>query len=241
MRFHFRPALSAATALGLAALVALGLWQLDRLRWKDALIAQVEQRVSAPPAPFDEAVARAEAGEAMEYAPVTLAGVYAHDLEAHMFGTLGGAPGVYVFTPLDAHDPASGGRRFVYVNRGFVPQALRDPAARADGAPAGEVTVTGLLRVAETPPPIARLFRPDDQAGDNLWFTRDPARLAAHHGIEAPRWYIDSSGAENPGAWPKGGTTRVVFPNNHLDYALTWFGLAVVLMTIYLALSLRRS
>lgn len=240
MKLHFRPALTAATALGLAALIALGLWQLDRLRWKEALIAQVEQRVGAPPIPFDEAVARAGAGEAMEYAPVTLAGVYAHDLEAHVFGTLGGAPGVYVFTPLDAPGPEGGGRRFVYVNRGFVPQALRDPAARSEGAPTGEVTVTGLLRAAETPPAIAGLFRPADQPGDNLWFARDPARLAAHHGIQTPRWYIDSSGAENPGAWPKGGTTRVAFPNNHLDYALTWFGLALALLVIYAALSLRR-
>lgn len=240
MTFHFRPALAIATAIAIAILIALGVWQLQRRDWKLDLIRQTERLAEAPPIPFDEALARASSGENMEYAPVYLSGVYAHDLEARIFGTLDGAPGVYVFAPLEAPD-GNGGRRFVYVNRGFAPQAFSDPAAREDGAPQREVTVTGLLRSAETPPAIAKLFRPADQAADNLWFTRDPVRFAAHHRIETVPWYVDSSGAETGGApWPKGGTTRVEFPNNHLDYALTWFGLAAALAGVYLAFSIKR-
>ncbi|MEQ8934762.1 MAG: SURF1 family cytochrome oxidase biogenesis protein, partial [Amphiplicatus sp.] len=98
------------------------------------------------------------------------------------------------------------------------------------------------LRSAEIPPVIAKLFRPDDQPADNLWFTRDPVRFAAHHGIETAPWYIDSSGEEAGAApWPKGGTTRIDFPNNHLDYALTWFGLAAALVGVYIVFSIKRS
>jgi len=241
MTFQFRPALAIAMATTVAILIALGVWQLQRRDWKLDLIHQTERLAEAPPIPFDEALARASAGEKMEYAPVYLSGVYAHDLEARLFGTLDGAPGVYIFTPLDAHDPKSGGRRFVYVNRGFAPQAFSEPESRADGAPQGEVTVKGLLRAAETPPAIAGLFRPADQPADNLWFTRDPVRFASHHGVETVAWYIDGSGGETGGArWPKGGTTRIAFPNNHLDYALTWFGLAAALIGVYLVFSIKR-
>ncbi len=241
MTFQFRPVLAVAVAVAVAILITLGAWQLQRRDWKLDLIRQTERLAEAPPMPFDEAAARAASGEKMEYAPVILNGVYAHDLEARVFGTLDGAPGVYVFTPLDASDNRTGGRRFVYVNRGFAPQAFSDPVTREDGAPQGEATVKGLLRSAETPPAIASLLRPADQPTDNLWFTRDPIRFAARHEIETVSWYIDSSGEETGGApWPKGGTTRVDFPNNHLDYALTWFGLAVALIGVYLVFSVKR-
>lgn len=241
MRFEFRPLLTVATAAAAAILVALGVWQLERREWKLDLIRRTERLAEAPPMPFDEAAARAASGEKMAYAPVILNGVYAHDLEARVFGTLDGAPGVYVFTPLSAPDAHGGGRRFVYVNRGFAPQAFSGPAAREDGAPQGEVTVRGLLRSAESPPVIASLFRPADQPADNLWFMRDPIRFAARHEIETVAWYIDSFGEEAGGApWPKGGTTRVDFSNNHLDYALTWFGLAGALIGVYLVFSVKR-
>lgn len=240
MTFRFRPGLTIAVASALAILITLGVWQLERRQWKLDLIRQTERLTASPAIPFDEALARVASGENMEYARVYIEGVYAHDLEARVFGTLDGAPGVYVFTPLDA-PAAGGGRRFVYINRGFAPQAASDPGKRADGAPQGEVAVKGLLRAAENPPSIARLVRPVDQPEDNLWFARDPLRLAAHQGIETVPWYIDSSGEENPGApWPKGGTTRIEFSNRHLEYALTWFGLAAALVGVYLAFSLKR-
>ncbi|MEQ8935129.1 MAG: SURF1 family protein, partial [Amphiplicatus sp.] len=145
MTFKFRPALALAVAVAVAILIALGVWQLQRREWKLDLIHQTERLSEAPPIPFDDALARVAAGENMEYAPVYLNGVYAHDLEARIFGTLDSVAGVYVFTPLDTPDPKFGGRRFVYVNRGFAPQAFNDPATREEGAPHGELTVRGLL------------------------------------------------------------------------------------------------
>ncbi len=236
MNFQFRPMLAAVTAAGLAVLIGLGLWQLQRLEWKRDLIARTQARLASAPIPFDEALARAEGGEDMEYQPVRIAGVYAHDLQSFVFGTYEGAAGAYVFTPLES--PAASGK-FVYINRGFVPQSLR--GRRHEGAGVGgENEVSGLFRSAERRTGLARLFRPVDQPEDNLYFIRDPEVLAARNAIVAPAYYLDSFGRENPGERPKGGTTRVEFSNRHLEYALTWFALAAALAGVYAAFSLQR-
>lgn len=221
-------------------LCALGLWQLQRLEWKTALIAQITERLAADPISFDDALARASSGENMEYQPVFLSGVYAHDLESAVFGTYEGAPGVYVFTPLDAADLETGGQRLVYVDRGFAPQEFRDKAARADGQIAGEVRVLGLLRRAEKRRGFEKWLAPQDQPADNLYFIRDPAVLAERHAIKVPPFYIDSFGRESAAPWPKGGLTRVDIPNRHFEYALTWFGLAAALLGVFLIFSSKR-
>lgn len=240
MSFRLRPGLTFATAIALAILSSLGVWQLQRLEWKRGLIAQMTERLSADPVPYDDAAAREAAGENMEYQPVFQDGVYAHDLETAVFGTYDGAPGVYVFTPLDAADPATGGRRFIYVNRGFAPQEFRDPATRAEGEVAGEIRVEGLFRHAERRRGFEKWLAPEDQPQDNLYFIRDPKILAARHSIATPDFYIDSFGRENRGPWPKGGLTRVDLPNRHFEYALTWFGLAAALIGVFIAFSLKR-
>lgn len=240
MSFRFRPVLTVFVAAAFAGLVALGLWQLERREWKLDLIEKSEARIAAEPIDFDEAVARARVGEDMEYQPVIVAGVYAHDLEAPVFGTLDGKPGAYIFTPLDAPDTQTGGRRFIYVNRGFVPQKLLAPETRPEGEVRGDVKVRGLFRYAERRSGFAKLLGADDQPDQNLWFLRSPQKLAARHNIDTVPYYVDSSGAENLGAWPRGGTTQLDFFNRHLEYALTWFALAGALLGVYAAFSLKR-
>lgn len=237
MKFRLRPGLAAATAIGLAILCSLGAWQLKRLAWKNDLIARTEARLAAAPISFDEALARAAAGETMDYQPVFLEGTYAHDLEAGVFGTYDGAPGVYVFTPLRVGD---GAPAYVYVNRGFFPQRLREAAARADGSPAGNLRVEGLFRSAERKRGLEQWLAPKDQPQDNLYFVRDPRILAAAWRIAVPPYYVDSFGREQAAAWPKGGVTRITFPNRHFEYALTWFGLAAALLGVFIAASVAR-
>jgi surfeit locus 1 family protein len=230
MKFRFRPALTAATLAAFAALCSLGAWQLQRLEWKKSLIAKTEARLALAPISIEEALARVDAGEDMEYQPVFATGVYRSAGAATVFSTHEGKAGVLVFAPLDLRDAV------IFVNRGFVPQDLAEAAAQA-APPAAPVRVEGLLRRAEEKRGLERLLAPKDQPTDNLYFTRDP-RLWA--GGAASPFYIDSFGRENEGDWPKGGLTRVEFPNRHLEYALTWFGLAGALIAVYLAFSLRR-
>ncbi|HET7716704.1 MAG TPA: SURF1 family protein [Bauldia sp.] len=230
-----------ATAIGFAILLGLGIWQLDRLVWKQALIARVSAGLAADPveAPGPAAWPSLDLAVA-EYRPVEVSGVYDHAREIHVVyalnapkGPLGGL-GYQVFTPL-----RTDGGWWVYVNRGFVPSQRKDPATRSDGQIDGETTVVGLLRA----PSHRSWFTPGDDPGRNEWFSRDPALFAAAAGLPtetvAP-YLIDARfDPELPGGLPQGGETIVSFPNNHLQYALTWFGLAAVLAAVFLAFAAR--
>ena len=123
------------------------------------------------------------------------------------------------------------------VNRGFVPTELRDPAARPQSQPTGEATVTGLVRA----PQARAWFTPEDVPSQNRWFTRDPSSIAAAKGLDrtAP-FYVEADAAPNPGGWPRGGQTRPDLPNSHLQYALTWYGLALALAGVFGAFAWRR-
>jgi surfeit locus 1 family protein len=122
--------------------------------------------------------------------------------------------------------------RTMFVNRGFIPLELKDKAKRAAGELSGNVSVTGLLRVAPAEKPS--FFLPDNRPDLNLWFWVDlPAMVKAAAIADAVPYYIDADKTPNPGGWPKGGDTRLELPNDHLQYAITWFSLAIALIVIY--------
>jgi surfeit locus 1 family protein len=143
--------------------------------------------------------------------------------------------GYWVFTPARLGDGA-----ILMVDRGFVPEARRDPATRRDGQIRGPTEVVGALRWPETP----GLFTPSPDRSANLWFARDPAAMAAAKGLGpvAP-FYIEQEGPVPPGGLPRPGKIQPNLPDNHLGYAITWYGLAVVLAAVFgsLVISHRRS
>src|SRR5690606_2422940 len=129
----------------------LGTWQMQRLAWKEDLIAKITARVHAAPV----ALAEIEKGskDAIEYARVSVRGTFRHEAEQLVWAPdPGQGPGYHVYTPLQLEDG-----RFILVNRGYVTEAMRSPSARAEGQVAGEVDVVGLLRE----PPRRSLFNPD--------------------------------------------------------------------------------
>ena len=226
--------------LVMAALLALGFWQLRRLAWKEAIIHTIETRIHAPAgaAPV-EAEWAGMVPEDADYRHVTATGVFAHDQEALVFrATANGkagfdGPGYLVLTPLILADGSS-----IIINRGFVPINRQDPASRTAGQIAGPVKVTGLLRPSEP----RNAFTPADDPDKNQWFTRDPALIAAHfHLARAAPFTIDADAVPgNPGALPAGGATVLAIPNDHLSYALTWFGLAFALAGVFIAFAFKR-
>ncbi|MEA2840885.1 MAG: surfeit locus 1 family protein [Methylobacteriaceae bacterium] len=225
LRSLFAPALVALA--GIAVLISLGVWQLHRLAWKEALIARIEARAKAPPGSLPPESAWAAVGtEDYEYRHVTLHGRFEGRQALVFRGSgpeAGEGPGYLVLAPLILPDGAA-----VIVNRGFVPSAAKDPAAHPP--PPGEATVTGLMREPEP----RNLFTPADQPDRNLWFTRDPGAIAAHFGLSrAAPFSIDADYSGDPKALPRGGTTVIAFPNNHLAYVLTWFGLAAALAGVF--------
>ncbi|PZU58386.1 MAG: Surfeit locus 1 family protein [Sphingobium sp.] len=224
-----RPAsiLIGAGAVGLTViLLALCVWQVERRAWKHALIAAVDARVHAPavaaPPPAEWTDVRA--GNAA-YRHVTMTGRFLNDRETLVRATTERGSGYWVMTPL-----RTDGGWTVLVNRGFVPPEWKARTARAAALPAGEVRVTGLLRVSE---PGGGFLRANDPAQDR-WYSRDVAAISGRLGLGAVApYFIDADATPNPGGYPVGGLTVIRFPDNHMVYALTWFVLA--LMTAWAA------
>ena len=222
----------------LVVLVGLGNWQMSRKAWKDALVQQIEAGLRSAPVALGEALRGWPCLAAKnclfpEYARVRVRGRFEHDRERYFYApdpSLG--PGVHVYTPLVLED----GRR-VMVNRGFVPEQLRAPAKREAGQSKGTIEIVGLLRG----PGEKAMFTPENDQDGNLWFWRDLGGMSGC-GAEARgsycasyvRAFVDAEAEPaNPGGWPKGGATNLQIANRHLEYALTWYGLALVLVGIY--------
>ncbi|MBK3397296.1 MULTISPECIES: SURF1 family protein [Methylobacterium] len=234
------PALASLVCLGI--LVGLGVWQLERKAWKEALIDRIVARSRIdPPAPLPAFDAFDPARD--EFERVRTAGRFLHDKETLVHGLAPGdtpgraLQGYYVITPLRLDDG-----RTVLINRGFVPTELKEVARRAAGQVGGEATVTGMLRQSEA----RAMFVPAPNPQTGEWFNRDVPGIAAAKGLAttgpsgvAP-YLIEADQTPNPGGWPKGGQLRVDLPNNHLQYAFTWFGLALCLVGVFTAFALRR-
>lgn len=202
---------------------ALGVWQVQRLFWKEALIAQVDARVHAPAVPAPGLLAWSRISAADAYRRVLVRGHFLNADEAQVYALTDLGPGYWVMTPLRSDDGT-----IIYINRGYVPMDKKAPATRAAGQTDGEVTVTGLLRVTEDKGWL--LSQPDDPAHD-LWYHRDIAALAkSRHLRTVAPYFIDADATPNPGGWPRGGMTVISFPNSHLAYAITWFSLAAMLL-----------
>ncbi len=230
---RFRPRLwpSLTTALALAMLVAMGGWQLERLEWKRALIADVSTRmaspaVALPPPPVDVA--------ALRYRPIRVQGHFRHDRELYLEArTYKGRAGLHLVTPLVLDDG-----RVVLVDRGWVPPERRRPETRPEGQIGGQaaspVSLTATLWTGGWKG--YDFVRPENDPAGNAWVWMDLPRMAESAGIEGivSDYYLVADAAPNPGGLPIGRAPGIDLPNNHLGYALTWYALALVLLVIYL-------
>lgn len=227
-------------AIVLPILLALGNWQLERRVWKEKLIADLVSRAKSPDVPIESLLNSSgsflKSPEDLEYTAVRAEGRFLHDKEQHLYAPdPREGPGVEVITPLEL----AGSGLIIFVNRGYVPDRIRDRNLRADGLNEGRVEVLGLIRAAGRP----NAFSPPHDPRTGLWFWRDFDGMAAADGVagegKAVRGFLDSTMAA-PGGWPRGGATRFDLPNRHLEYALTWFGLAIALAAIFLIYAVNR-
>ncbi|HEU0067085.1 MAG TPA: SURF1 family protein [Sphingomonas sp.] len=209
-----RAAIGSGWIAGIAVLLALGVWQVERRAWKRDLIARVDARLHAPPVPPP---LRARPDDA--YARVAVSGRYLPGRDTFVQAVTARGPGWWVLTPLRTADG-----RLILVNRGF--------ASGRSAPPSAQTRVTGLLRLSE---PGGGFLRSNDPAADR-WYSRDVAAIAARRGLGPVAPYFIDADAASPAssAQPVGGLTVVRFSNNHLVYALTWFTLAAMTLAGFL-------
>ena len=229
---RFRPSLWATliTVPAVAVMLALGTWQVNRLEWKTALQERVAQSLTAPAVPLP---ARLDDPAAWEFRPVTLTGRFRHDRELRVVARpRQGQVGYEIVTPFER----AGGPP-ILVNRGFVPMDRADPATRAAGQLAGTVTVAGTVRL----PQEAGLFQPSNTPGATSWMRVDPSAMAAASGLpELAPFVVELAPGQAPGGLPAGVEQHVELPNNHLQYAFTWYSFAATLAIIYVLSQRRR-
>jgi surfeit locus 1 family protein len=221
-----------AAALVFVVLIGLGTWQVQRKAWKEALIASLTERLADAPVtlpPAEDWPRLIEASD--EYRRVKFTAQFDNAAEALIYGAAStfrpdvSGPGYWVFTPARLSD---GG--IVIVNRGFVPEDRKDAKSRPGGEISAPVEIVGAMRWPDT----RHWFTPKDDPAHNLWFARDPQAIAAAKGLGtvAP-FFIEQETPVPPGGLPQPGKLAVNLPNNHLQYAITWYGLAAALLGVF--------
>ncbi len=210
--------------IGAAILIGLGVWQLQRLAWKEGVLAEIDARIAAAPV----AVPDAPDPTQDRYLPVTAEGVFSGDPLRVLVSVQGSGPGYRLISVLETD-----GARRVLVDRGFLAEGVALPAT-----PQGRVTVTGNLHW----PDEIDGFTPDPDIARNQWFARDVEAMAAHLGTEPTFIVLRDISVPDAPLTPLPVTADGI-PNNHLGYAVQWFGLALVGlgMTAFLAWRIRRS
>ncbi len=221
-RSLLRPALAALIlSMTTILLVGLGIWQIERRTSKLELIASVDRRVhasptSAPgPAEWPRLNARDDA-----YRHVSLSGHFLQGYQTLVQAVTERGPGYWVLVPFET----DAGFRLL-INRGYVTPEQAAAGAAAHRPPTGDVAIAGLLRMSEPGGAFLRANHP----ADDRWYSRDVAEIAAAQGLGAiAPYFVDADASASPASVPVGGLTVISFPNNHLVYALTWFGLAIM-------------
>ena len=232
---RFRPG-SVATlvaAVALAILLALGTWQARRLAWKSELIATAEARLALPAVDLDRLTLDGEPA-ALDFRRVAARGTYRHE-QAFGLGTgaMDGRIGGRLITPLRLADD-----RLLLVEPGWVPEELLPPRVPPALQPEDQQTVTGVLR--RLPEARPSLFTPDNEPARRRWFWLDRPALEAVLGAPVLPWRLVLEPAPGGPDRPRAAAVTVDFRNNHLGYAVTWYGLAAALVVVYIAFGLKR-
>ena len=221
--------LTVLALIALAVLVGLGTWQLQRLAFKDQLIARIEARTRGAPLSLGDLLAKWQCDGDIEYLRVHVSGQFLHNMERHLYAVFEGQPGWYVLTPLELNNGT-----VVFVNRGFVPDKAKAQDQRRDGLTTGSQEVLGLVRV---PSGQKNWFAPDNDTSRNQWFWFDLQNMTASVSnklkVSVLPFVIEAERQDNVSRWPQGGVTRLSLPNRHFEYALTWYGIALGLIGVY--------
>lgn len=223
--FNFKPQLwpTIMTVPILILLLYLGNWQVERLEWKLGLIKQIETRAFMDPMRLPSEKINLDD---LEYFSVQITGLFNNNQEMTLYSVgPNGEAGYDLYTPFTTNDG-----KIIIVNRGWVPERIKDQVSRLETIKNVEHTVTGLLRK----PSIKLWYGPENEPQNNNWFYGDLDSMARTYNLGAVYpMYLYAAVDDHDPVFPVAGRTEFNIVNNHLDYAMTWYGLAIVLLVIY--------
>jgi len=209
--------------------LSLGVWQMERRAWKRDILDRITTNQAAAPLTLDELLK----GDPLrlEYGRVRISGSFLHDKEFYLAArSLKDKVGMQVVTPL-----RTDAGTIVLFDRGWIPSERKESAKRGEGQLPGKVDLVGIVRRSQ----IKRQFAPDNDPARNFWFHVDvPVMRQMAGGAADPvldSFFLEADATPNPGGIPVGGQTRLDIPNDHLQYAITWFLIALAGAGVYLA------
>jgi surfeit locus 1 family protein len=217
--------------LAFGGTLALGSWQVQRLHWKQGLITTLAEAQQKPPIttlPKDEA-----AFKTLQFYPAKISGTWIPNIEFQLAPRyLHDQFGYAIIAPLKLNDG-----RIVLINRGWVPGKKKDIATRPETRARGAATVKGLIRVGSE----RSYFTPANQPEKNIWFGRDIAAMAEYAKLShvAPAM-VDAVGAQKPDRLPIPSDGTIRLRNDHLSYVITWYGIALGVLVIFLVYHRRK-
>lgn len=225
MRFKKpRPIPLLMTIAAVVTMFSLGVWQLERLEWKEGLIAQIEAAKNEKPVAL--LPASEEGQRALAFQRVQLEGEYVHDNEFHLAARYDNSVlGYHILTPFKLLDG-----RIVLLNRGWVPAAKKDASTRMEGNVAGEISLIGMVRTDRD----RNWFTPKNQPEKNIWFAKDIKEMSDYSKLPLEPVALDVLYDAPPGGLPKPFQGELKPRNDHLGYALTWFmvGFACLIISL---------
>lgn len=227
----FKPGVLLTVVVGVAfvVLIGLGSWQAQRIGPKEALIKSIEEGLAAAPA---ELPVHLDDPSAVAYRRYSFIGIASNAEPIRVFGTnLQGQAGFHLYKPVSREFGRS-----VIVSFGWVPFELE----KMPQLPVGPVFIDGVLMEN----PVAGSFTLDNDPENGNWYHADVHEIAAHYGLDSKDYYHFRLFADHNGnaqALPRGGQVRVDIPNNHLEYMLTWFGIAGALIGVYIAFGYKKA
>jgi surfeit locus 1 family protein len=230
--WKFRPTLGPTlfTIPALIVLVILGSWQVQRMNWKNDLVASFEEKMAKAPVALPPQITDMST---FRYTRVMGSGTFLHEKEILLTGrTFEGTAGFHVITPF-----SSTSNQTVFINRGWIPEKLRDQKKRPETLPIGELVIEGILRGDNR----KGYFVPENEPENEVWLYVNTKEMATYRKIgEVPNYYVDQIRESGPYKLPIGATSKIEVRNEHLQYAVTWFLLAATLLVIYFIYHIRK-
>ncbi len=223
-------------SLVFAGFFALGVFQVKRLAWKEALLARIDRHVNAAAVPVPKPMQWPSVSrESHEYLRVSVQGRFRNDLALRVRASTVLGPGYWVVTPLRTTQGT-----WLLVNRGFIPLDFKWPMTSEGAGHADQQSLTGLLRLSEP----GGTWLQSNAPASNRWYSRDVLAMANHLGLSGPvaPFFVDATALpqQDTLVWPRPGLTVLYFNNNHLSYALTWFSLAAMTLAAMMYVLLHR-
>lgn len=219
------------TVPALIVLIALGTWQVQRMMWKNGIIEAVNTRIAMPAIDMPVAVDNIDN---MQYRKVKVKGEFMHNKEVHLFvgpRERGGDAGYNIVTPVKLTNGA-----YVLVDRGWVPAEKKEAAKRPETLVKGVVEFDGMVHKGE----VKKSLVPDNDITKNLWFWIDVPSIETYAGIKLQNLYVRALHKAGDKSLPIAGQDKIRYANDHLKYAITWYGLAIALVVIYVVYHIKR-